>query len=68
MMTLAYLNISGPEIILIILYLFLIIGIGHYGRRTALGYEGTVLLALFATPFFAFALVYYLNYRSKIPS
>jgi hypothetical protein len=67
-MTLAYLYISGPEVILIILYLFLIVGIGHYGRKTALGYELTVLIALFATPLFAFPLVYYLNQKSNKPS
>jgi len=67
-MTLAYLNISGPEVILIFSYFLLIIWVGHYGRQTALGYWGTIMIALFASPLLAFAIVYFLNNRSKIPS
>lgn len=39
-MTLAYLNVSGTEIIFIISYFLLIFWAGHYGRHTALGYWG----------------------------
>lgn len=60
-MTLAYLNISGPEVILIILYFLLIIWAGHYGRHTVLGYWGTIMIGLFASPLLAFAIVFYLR-------
>ncbi len=62
-MALAFINMSGLEIILIICVLFAIVGIGHYGRETALGYTGSVLLCIFASPLIGFAVVYYL--RSK---
>jgi len=60
-MTLAYLNVSGPEIILIISYFLLIIWAGDYGRNTVLGYWGTIIIGLFASPVLAFAIVYILN-------
>lgn len=67
-MTLAYLNASGTEIIFIISYFLLIIWAGDYGRNTVLGYWGTIMIGLFASPLLAFAVVYILNNRSKIPS
>lgn len=63
-MTLAFHNISGPEVILLLFALFLIIAIGHYGRKTPLGYEGSVLISLFASPLVGFAVVYYLRNRN----
>ena len=67
-MTLAYLTASGQEIIFIISYFLLIIWAGDYGRNTVLGYWGTIMIGLFASPLLAFAIVYILNNRSKIPS
>ncbi|HEY1061038.1 MAG TPA: hypothetical protein VGE44_05105 [Daejeonella sp.] len=67
-MTLAYLNISGPEVILIILHFLLIILTGHYGRNTVLGYWGTIMIGLFASPLLAFAIVYILNNKRNLTS
>lgn len=64
-MTLAYLNVSGTEIIFIISYFLLIIWAGHYGRQTALGYWGTIMIGLFASPLLAFAIVYILRSTSS---
>lgn len=67
-MTLAYLNVSGTEIIFIISYFLLIIWAGHYGRNTVLGYWGTIMIGLFASPVLAFAIVYILNNKSNLTS
>lgn len=67
-MTIAYMNIGGPEIILLIFVLFAIIAIGNYGRNTQLGYWGSVLLCLFSSPIIGFAVVYYLRSRMKVQS
>jgi len=58
-MKLAYLNIAigAPGIILIILAILFIIAIGQYGKNTALGYWGSVLLSMFATPVVAFIVI-----------
>lgn len=60
-MTLAYINASGTEIIFIISYFLLIIWAGDYGRNTVLGYWGTIMIGLFASPLLAFAIVYILR-------
>lgn len=54
-----YLNIGigAPAIILIILAIFFIIAIGQYGKNTALGYWGSILLAIFTTPVVAFIVI-----------
>lgn len=62
----AFINISGPEIILIIAVVFTIVTIGHYGRKTALGYTGSVLLSLVTSPLIGFAVVYYLRSKSAM--
>ncbi len=67
-MTLAYLNASGTEIIFIISYFLLIIWAGHYGRHTVLGYWGTIIIGLFASPLLAFAIVYILNNKRNLTS
>jgi magnesium-transporting ATPase (P-type) len=64
-MTLAYLNVSGTEIIFIISYFLLIIWAGDYGRNTVLGYWGTIMIGLFASPLLAFAIVYILKSSSS---
>lgn len=58
-------NISWPEISLIFLIFVLIFAIGQYGRNTSLGYTGTVLVCLLATPLVGFALVYFLKANRK---
>ncbi len=67
-MALAYLNVSGTEVIFIISYFLLIIWAGHYGRNTVLGYWGTIMIGLFASPLLAFTIVYILNRKSNLPS
>ena len=64
-MTLAYLNVSGPDVIFIISYFLLIIWAGDYGRNTVLGYWGTIMIGLFASPLLAFAIVYILKSSSS---
>jgi hypothetical protein len=56
-MTLAFLDIGGFEFILILLWLVLIIALGKYGKKTALGYYGSILLAIFTTPLVAFIVI-----------
>jgi len=58
-MELAYFNIAigAPGIILIILAIFFVIAIGRYGENTALGYWGSILLAIFTTPVVAFIVI-----------
>lgn len=56
-MTLAFLNLGFPEMILIGLGLLLIIAIGNYGRNTALGYTGSIILAVLSTPLVAFIII-----------
>jgi len=57
-MTLAFLNLGFPELILVGgLGLLLIIAIGNYGRNTALGYTGSIILAIFSTPIVAFLII-----------
>lgn len=67
-MTLAYLTVSGFEVIFILSYFLLIIWAGHYGRNTVLGYWGTIMIGLFASPLLAFAIVYILNRKSNLTS
>jgi len=62
-MTLGFLNIGAPEIILIIVALFFVIAIGNYGKDTALGYWGSILLSIFVTPLVAFIVITILKFR-----
>ncbi len=63
-MTLAFLNIGPIEIVIIlVIALSVIIAIGNYGKRTALGYSGSVLLAVLATPLTAFIVISILRLR-----
>ncbi len=66
-MTLAFLNIGPIEIAIILLVaISVIVAIGNYGKRTALGYSGSVLLAILATPLTAFIVISIL--RSRKPA
>lgn len=62
-MTLAYMNLGTAEIILILVAFIFILVIGNYGRHTALGYWGSVLLAILSTPVVAFIIISILRYR-----
>lgn len=67
-MSLAFLNISPPEIVLIFLTLIVVVmGIGNYGRYTALGYRGSVLLTILTTPLVAFIVIGILRRRKAFP-
>ena len=63
-MTLAFIDIGAQELILILLILILIISVARYGKNTALGYWGTILLALFASPLIALIVVLILRRRT----
>ncbi len=68
-MIFAFLNISLPEVIVILFYILFTIAIGHYGRKTPLGYGGSVLISLLATPLLGFAVVlYYLQSSNDLSS
>jgi len=61
-MKLLFFNIGGQEIALIwIVVLIIFFGIGNYGKNTALGYWGSVILAMLATPLIAFGVICYLR-------
>lgn len=65
-MTLAFLNIGVPELLIVLVFgFFLLIAIGNYGRNTALGYWGSVLLAIFTTPLIAFLVILVLRRKKK---
>ena len=63
-MTLAFIDIGAQELIIILLILILIIPLAKYGKDTALGYWGTVLLAIFASPLIALIVVFVLRRRT----
>lgn len=65
-MTLAFLNIGTTEMIFILaIGLGLIIAVANYGRNTALGYWGTLLLAIFSSPIVAFVVAAVLRSKGK---
>lgn len=64
-MKLAFLDIGSTEIILILLVVAFIIAVGNYGKNTALGYRGSVVLSLLASPLVAFIIISIIKSRSK---
>lgn len=56
------------EIILIVVAFLFVIALGNYGRNTALGYWGSILLALLSTPVVAFIIISILRYRKSSQS
>ncbi len=63
-MTLAFLNIGPIEIIIILVVaISVIIAIGNYGKHTALGYSGSVLLSVLGTPLIALIVISILRLR-----
>jgi len=66
-MTLAFLDIGGVEFTLIILIALAVFwSIGNYGKDTALGYRGSVLLSMLLTPLVALAIIRIIKSRSKL--
>ena len=65
-MKLAFLDLGSTEFILILLVLIvLIIAVGNYGKNTVLGYRGSVLLSLLASPLVAVIIIRIIKLRSK---
>ncbi len=57
-MTLAFLNLGPVEIVILLaITITVIVAIGNYGKRTALGYSGSVLLSVLATPLIALIVI-----------
>jgi hypothetical protein len=63
-MLLTFSNFGTVEIVLVLFILLLIIGVGNYGKNTALGYWGSVLLSFLSTPFVAFIIISILKQKS----
>jgi ABC-type transport system involved in multi-copper enzyme maturation permease subunit len=66
-MTLAFLNLGGGEVLIVVLALFFIIALGNYGKDTIFGYWGSVLLAIFTTPLIAFIILAYVKSKAAKP-
>jgi len=65
-MLLTFLNLGITEIILIIsLFLLMIIAMGNYGKNTALGYWGSVLLSILSSPIVALIIISILKARNS---
>ena len=65
-MLLTFLNLGITEIILIIsLFLLMIIAMGNYGKNTALGYWGSVLLSILSSPIVALIIISILKARKS---
>jgi hypothetical protein len=60
-MAIAFLNMGTPEIILILIALVCVVAVGNYGKNTAFGYWGSVLLSLLTTPVVAFIVITFLK-------
>ena len=65
-MPLAFLNIGPIEIVIILaIIITIIVAIGKYGKHTALGYSGSVLLSIIATPLTAFIVISILRIKKS---
>ncbi|MGN7205582.1 hypothetical protein ACTHQF_15005 [Pedobacter sp. SAFR-022] len=63
-MNLPFLNLGMTEFGILSVILLFIVALGNYGRNTALGYWGSVLLCFLASPLGAFLVITYLKLRS----
>lgn len=64
-MNFVLLNLGAIEIIIFVVALLLILALGNYGRNTALGYWGSILLALVSTPIIAFIVISVIKTRTS---
>ncbi|MBG6234401.1 ABC-type transport system involved in multi-copper enzyme maturation permease subunit [Pedobacter sp. CAN_A7] len=64
-MLLKFLNLGITEMFFVLIILLLIIAIGNYGKNTALGYWGSVLLSILSTPIVAFIIISIIKLRSR---
>lgn len=58
-------SLGKAELIIIAILLIPILALGNFGRNTALGYWGSVLLSIFSTPLGAFLIILYLKTRKS---
>lgn len=57
-MVVGFLSIDATSLIVVLAIYFLFVHlVGSYGRNTALGYWGSVLVAVFTTPVTAFVVI-----------
>jgi uncharacterized membrane protein YkgB len=61
----AFLNLRGFELIIVIVGILMLFAVANYGRDTQLGYLGSLLLAIITSPILAFIIIYYLKYRAR---
>ena len=64
-MTLAFFDLSILEVLLIVLDIILIIWVDRLGKDTALGYFGTLLIAIFGSPLLALVIILILKTRQR---
>ena len=64
----AFLNLSGFELVFIIVGIIMLFAVANYGRDTQLGYIGSLVLAMITSPVIAFIIIYYLKYRARTTS
>jgi len=64
-MTLAFFDLSILEVLLIVLDIILIIWVARLGKDTALGYFGTLLIAIFGSPLLALVIILILKTRQR---
>jgi hypothetical protein len=64
-MLLTILNMDYGAIAFGSIIILLILGVSNYGKDTALGYRGSLLLTLLSTPVVAFIIISFLKIRSR---
>jgi len=64
-MLLTFFNLGIPEMVFMLIILLIIMAVGNYGKNTALGYWGSVLLSVLSTPLVAFIIISILKSRSR---
>jgi hypothetical protein len=64
-MTLAFFEFGFVEILLLLIAILFTIWVGKLGKETDLGYWGTIILAIFTTPFVALVVVLFLRYKKS---
>lgn len=62
-MNFSLLNLGITEFGILAVILMFIVALGNYGRNTALGYWGSVLLSIIRSPLGAFLIITYLKLR-----
>lgn len=64
-MLLTFFNLGTPEMVIILIILLVIMAVGNYGKNTALGYWGSVLLSILSTPLVAFIIISIIKFRAR---